>query len=212
MKQVWSVVIVMILLGSLLAGCEDKQEGIEVDTEEAVMEEASLAGKRVVMIIAPQDFRDEELIEPQGVLHERGAEVKVASRSMEIAKGMLGAQVKPDILVGDIKPGDWDAIILVGGGGSSVYWDDSLVHSMLKEAVKQDKIVGAICIAPVTLANAGILSGKKATVYSSETQRLKDKGVECTGKDVERDDNLITASGPKAAKGFGEAIAGALAD
>ena len=212
MKRAWSVVIVMILLGSLLAGCKDEQEGIEVDTEETVTEEASLAGKRVVMIIAPQDFRDEELIEPQEVLYDRGAEVKVASKSLETAKGMLGAQVKPDMLVSDIKVEDWDAIILVGGGGSGVYWDDSLVHSMLKEAVKQDKIVGAICIAPVTLANAGVLSGKKATVYSSETQRLKDKGAEFTGKDVVRDGNLITASGPKAAKCFGEAIAGALAE
>ena len=204
--------MVMILLGALFAGCKDQQEGIEADTEETVTEEASLAGKRVVMIIAPQEFRDEELIEPQEVLYDRGAEVKVASKSLETAKGMLGAQVKPDMLVSDVKPANWDAIILVGGGGSSVYWNDSLVHSMLKEAVKQDKIVGAICIAPVTLANAGILSGKKATVYSSETQKLKDKGAECTGNDVERDGNLITASGPKAAKGFGEAIAGALAE
>jgi protease I len=212
MKQAWSVVFVMILLGSLFAGCRDEQEGVGVDTEEAVTQEASLAGKRVVMIIAPQDFRDEELIEPQEILYDRGAQVKVASKSPETAKGMLGAQVKPDMLVSDIKVEDWDAIILVGGGGSSVYWDDSLVHSMLKEAVKQDKIVGAICIAPVTLANAGILSGKKATVYSSETQKLEDKGAECTGKDVERDGNIVTASGPPAAKWFGEAIAKALAE
>jgi protease I len=212
MKRVLSFIVAAILLASLFGGCKDQQEGTEVDTEEAVMEEASLAGKRVVMIIAPQDFRDEELIEPQGVLYDRGAEVKVASKSLETAKGMLGAQVKPDMLVSDIKVEDWDAIILVGGGGSTVYWDDSLVHSMLNEAVKQNKIVGAICIAPVTLAKAGILSGKKATVYSSETQKLKDKGAECTGKDVERDGNTITASGPPAAKEFGETIARALAE
>lgn len=212
MKQVLSIMVAAILLGLLFTGCKEKQEGIEVVQEESAAEAKSLTGKRVVMIIAPQDFRDEELIEPQGVLYDRGVEVKVASASLEIAKGMLGAQVKPDLLVSDIKVEDWDAIILVGGGGSSVYWDDPFVHSMLNEAVKQNKIVGAICIAPVTLANAGILVGKKATVYSSETQKLVDKGAECTGKEVQIDGNIITASGPPAAKGFGEAIAEALSE
>jgi protease I len=83
---------------------------------------------------------------------------------------------------------------------------------MLNEAVKQNKIVGAICIAPVTLANAGILSGKRAAVSISERQQLADKGAECTFKDVQRDGNIITASGPPAAKGFGEAIAEALSE
>lgn len=212
MKQVWAVVTVIILLGSLFAGCKDQQEGTEADTEEAVMEEASLAGKRVVMIIAPQDFRDEELIEPQEVFYDRGAEVKVASKSLETAKGMLGAQVKPDMLVSDIKVEDWDAIVLIGGTGSSVYWEDSTVHALLNRAVEQDRVVGAICIAPVTLANAGILSGKKATVSDSEKQKLVDKGAEYTGKGVQRDGNTITASGPPAAKEFGKTIAEALAE
>ena len=212
MKRVLSFIVAVILLASLFAGCKEKQEGIEVGEDEAAMESKSLTGKRVVMIIAPEGFRDEELIEPQGILYDRGAEVKVASKSLETAKGMLGVQVKPDLLVSDIKVEEWDAIILVGGAGSGVYWDDSLLHSMLNEAVKQNKIVGAICIAPVTLANAGILAGKKATVYSSETQKLVDKGAECTGKDVERDGNVITASGPPAAKRFGEALAEALSE
>lgn len=210
MKQVVLVIGVLILLGALLVGCKEKKEEVSIPKEEVAKEEKALAGTKVVMIIAPENFRDEELIEPQGVLTEKGAAVKVACASLETVKGMLGAQVKPDMLVSDIKPEDWDAIILVGGTGSSVYWDDSSVHSLLNEAVKQNKIVGAICIAPVTLANAGILSGKKATVYQSEAQKLKDKGAEYTGEGVQRDGNVITASGPPAAKEFGNAIAEAL--
>lgn len=194
----------------VLAGCKEKTEEVPAVKEEPVKEEKALAGKRVVMIIAPENFRDEELIEPQNVLTGQGAEVKVASVSTETAKGMLDAQVKPDLLVNDLKPQEWDAIILVGGTGASVYWEDTLVHSMLNEAIKQNKIVGAICIAPVTLANAGILSGKKATVYPSEEGKLNDKGAECTGKRVERDGNIITASGPPAAREFGNVIAQAL--
>jgi protease I len=211
MRRIFLPIIMLAVIGALLVGCKEKKEEVQIPKEE-VTEEKILAGKKIVMIIAPQNFRDEELLQPKGILTEKGAEVAVASASMETCKGMLGVEVKPDMLTSEIKPEDWDAIILIGGTGASHYWDDLSVHSMLNEAVRQNKIVGAICIAPVTLANAGILSGKKATVFSSETQKLADKGAECTGKDVERDGNIITASGPQAAKEFGNAVARALTE
>ncbi len=210
MKRISLVVGLLVFAAPIFGGCKEKAKESPAVEEETVKEEKVLTGKRVVMIIAPENFRDEELIEPQDVLVEKGAEVKVAGLSLDVAKGMAGVRVKPDLLVGNIKPADWDAIILVGGSGASVYWEDSSVHSLLKEAVKQSKIIGAICIAPVTLANAGILSGKKATAYKSEEGKLKDKGASCTGKDVERDGKVITANGPSAARRFGESIAQAL--
>jgi len=210
MKKILFVIGLSIFATALLTGCKEKAEETPVLREESQEVEKPLTGKKVVMIIAPQDFRDEELIEPQDVLVEKGALVKVACASLEVYKGMLGAQVKPDMLISDIKPEDWDAIILVGGSGANVYWEDSTVHLLLKQAVAQKKIVGAICIAPVTLANAGVLSGKKATVYPSEEGKLKDKGAEFTGSSVERDGKIITASGPAAARDFGNAIAQAL--
>lgn len=212
MKKVFLVIGALVLMGALFVGCKEKKEEVPLLQEEIAKEEKALVRKKVVMIIAPENFRDEELLEPKAILTEKGAEVKVACASLEIAGGMLGAEVKPDMLISDIKPDQWDAIILIGGTGAKVYWDDSTVHSLLNEAVKRNKIVGAICIAPVTLANAGILSGKKATVFGSEEGKLKDKGAECTGKDVQRDGNIITASGPPAAKEFGNAIAQALVE
>jgi protease I len=212
MKRIFLTISMLVVIAVLIMGCKEKSEIPKEAGKEEVTAEKTLSGKKIVMIIAPQNFRDEELFEPKQILTEKGAEVKVASASLETAGGMLGAEVNPDMLISDIKPDQWDAIILIGGTGSSVYWDDSSIHSMLNEAVKQNKIVGAICIAPVTLANAGILSGKKATVFSSEVQKLKDKGAECTGKDVERDGNIITATGPQAAREFGNAIAQALTE
>jgi protease I len=204
MKKISLMIGLTILAIPLLGGCQEKND------QTPSVEEKALAGKKVVMIIAPQNFRDEELIEPQDVLTEQGVEVRTASSSLAVSKGMMGVQVKPDMLIGDIKPEDWDAIILVGGSGANVYWEDSTVHSLLRAAENENKIIGAICIAPVTMANAGILSGKKATVFASEEGKLKDKGAECTGRSVERDGSLITANGPKAAREFGNAIAQAL--
>ena len=55
-------------------------------------------GKKAVMIIAQNDFRDEELLKPKEILEKNGAAVTVASSSLKESTGMLGAKVKPDIL------------------------------------------------------------------------------------------------------------------
>jgi protease I len=168
--------------------------------------------KNAVMIIAQENFRDEELFRPKDVLEENGIEVKVASTSLRKASGMLGGAFKPDMLVNEINPGDFAAIIFVGGSGASQYWNDPLAHKLAQEASSQGKIVAAICIAPVTLANAGILKGRRATVWPSEGKALEQKGAQYSGKPVEVDGNIITASGPEAAVSFAHEIARQIGD
>jgi len=170
----------------------------------------TLQGKSILMIIAHRDFRDEEYKEPRRIFEARGATVTVASSSLEVAKGMLGAQVKPDLLLKDVTVADYDAIVFVGGSGAREYWDDPVAHTVAQEAVAQGKVLAAICIAPATLAKAGVLKGKKATVFSSEVKALEAGGANYTGASVERDGLIITANGPKAATRFAEEIAKAL--
>lgn len=167
---------------------------------------AKLTGKRAVMIIAERNFRDEELLEPKAELEKEGVKVDIASTAAKQARGMLGATVAPDKLVSDINVADYDAIIFVGGSGAGQYWNDPAAHSLAKEAAGSGKILGAICIAPVTLANAGVLMGKKATCWPSERQALKDMAANYTGKRVEVDGNIITADGPGSAAEFGKAL------
>jgi len=170
-----------------------------------------LAGKKVVMIIASQKFRDEELAEPRAVLSEQGATVTLASSSLTEATGMLGAEAKADVLVEQVKTADYDAIVFVGGSGASEYFTDPKAHELCKSAVAEGKLLCAICIAPGTLANAGVLEGKRATIWKGTAELLKKSGATYTGKDVEIDGKIITAAGPEAAGSFGRAIADALA-
>lgn len=170
-----------------------------------------MSGLKAVMIIAEKNFRDEELQKPKEILEKYGAKMIIASSKIDVVIGMLGMNVKPDILISEIKVEEYDAIIFVGGSGASQYWNDPIAHSIAKEAIKKDKILCAICIAPVTLANAGVLNGKKATVWPSEAERIKNMGAIYTGANVEIDGKIITANGPAAAEEFGEAIAKALA-
>ena len=170
----------------------------------------SLQGKNILMIIAHQNFRDEEYKEPRQVFEAKGATITIASSSLETAKGALGAQVKPDLLLKDVAVGNYDAIVFVGGSGAQEYWNDPVAHAIAQEAVAQGKVLAAICIAPTTLAKAGVLNGKNATVFSSEAEALKAGGANYTGASVERDGLIITADGPQAATKFAEEIATAL--
>jgi len=166
--------------------------------------------KKVVMIIAQENFRDEELFVPKEILEQNGIEVQIASTSLNPAKGALGGKAQVDILVRDIDMKNFTALIFVGGSGAAQYWDDLLVHKLIKDALALERVVAAICIAPVTLAKAGILKGRRATVFSSEAAQLKANGANYTGTGVEKDGKIITASGPAAAKDFGEEILKAL--
>ncbi|UCC66012.1 MAG: DJ-1/PfpI family protein [Deltaproteobacteria bacterium] len=158
------------------------------------------------MVIGHSGFRDEELARPKAILEEAGYQVSVASSSLKEAKGMLGARVKPQILLGDVKVADYEAVIFVGGIGAQEFWHDPVAHHLAQEAVSQGKILGATCIAPVILANAGVLRGKKATVWASEEAKLRKKGGQYTGKMVEVDGLIVTATGPRAAEAFEKEI------
>jgi protease I len=166
--------------------------------------------KKAVMIIAQDGFRDEELLLPKEVLDKNGIEVKIASSSLTQAKGMLGARIKPDVLIQDVNARDYDAIVFIGGAGASQYWDDPLAHKLAQDALNTNRILAAICIAPVTLARAGVLRGKHATVWASEAGQLKAGGASYTGRNVERDGNVITASGPSAAAEFAQELVKAM--
>jgi len=84
-----------------------------------------------------------------------------------------------------------------------------------QETVSQNRVLASICISPVILAKAGVLEGRKATVWSSVMDRssvriLKDNGTIYQDEDVVVDGKIITGNGPAAAKEFGQAIVEAL--
>ena len=170
-----------------------------------------LDGKKAVFIIAPKDFRDEELAAPSAVLKGKGCEVAVACSSVGPATGMRGAKVTPDMALKDVKVADYHAVVFVGGMGARVYFDDPTAHALTKAAVAQGKVLGAISMAPSILARAGLLRGKRATALRSQRVELRRRGARWSHRAVERHGLIVTANGPGAARRFGEALAVALA-
>jgi len=168
-------------------------------------------GKKVALIIPSTAFRDDELIETKRVLEMAGAETVVASSKRGIIRGMLGNMVEAKVLLSGLRVDDYDAIVFIGGPGVVEYFDDATAKSIARNATTQRKVLAAISAAPTILANAGALTGRRATAFMSEKERLQQGGAVFTGTGLERDAFIITCSGPAAAPQFGRAIAEALA-
>ncbi|MCX7910647.1 MAG: DJ-1/PfpI family protein, partial [Endomicrobia bacterium] len=95
---------------------------------------------KIAMIIAKNNFRDEEYLKPKEVFIKAGFIVETFSSSLGIAKGMLGATVEVDKVLSELKVEEYDAVVFVGGVGSSEYWNDSLAHKIAQEAVSKNKV------------------------------------------------------------------------
>ncbi len=194
--------IVLIASVTILAGCVGKEEVTPSTPKSSVIEGGE---KNILMVIAPEDFRDEELFVPTRIFEEKGAKVTIASTSTAVAKGMLGETVKPDLTISDVKVEDYDAFVIVGGTGSKKYlWADEELRAVVKKAYNGDKILAAICFAPVVLANAGILDGKEATVFPDRgaIDELKKAGAIYVDKSVVVSDRIITAKFTDSAEEF----------
>jgi protease I len=164
----------------------------------------------VLMVIAKENFRDEELFVPKKMFEENGIKVTVASTVTSTVTGMLKGKIKPDVLLNDVEVEDYDAVVFVGGVGAQMYYDDETAHNIARDAAEQDKVLSAICIAPNILAKAGVLKDKNATCWDSAI--LKEMGAKHQRENVVTDGKIITANGPDAAGEFAEAILKTLSD
>ena len=163
---------------------------------------------KILMIVAHKNFRDEELFIPKEMLETAGHEVVITSLSRMEATGMLGAKVMPTMAVHEANISFFDAIVVVGGSGSPTLAKSEDVLKLLQSAQKQGKIISAICLGPIALARAGILTGRKATIFKTDDsfKALKEGGATYTGEDVTVDGKLVTACGPQAANEFAAAL------
>jgi len=172
--------------------------------------------KRILIVIAPMNFRDEELSEPIKYLEKAGVLFDIISTRPGLAVGMLGGKVLVEKTIQDINQAGISAyagILIVGGGGSPEFlWDNAELTSLVQEFDRQEKIISAICLSSVVLAGAGVLKGKVATVWNDDAAiaRLREGGATFKPEPIVTDGRIITANGPPAAAGFGEKIAKAV--
>ena len=165
--------------------------------------------KKVVFIIASEGFQPVEYGIPKKLLEQAGITVITASNVSHPAVAKDGSTASVDCLIKDIPLQEVTGIFLIGGPGALEHLNTAEVHRLLLEAKSKNKKIGAICISPRILAEAGILENKQATGWNGDNELqgiFKKYGVHYKPQDVVRDDSIITATGPDAAREYGEQI------
>ena len=170
---------------------------------------------KILIAVAPEKFRDEELAVPVAAFRKAGIAFDIASTCRGTCLGMLGAKTTATLTFEEVDPNQYDGLVIVGGSGSQTHlWNNARLVHLVKQFHESRKVVAAICLAPVVLARAGILKGKKATYFESpdSTREMKGGGAVPVKKPVVVDGYIITANGPSAAQEFADSILRKLAE
>lgn len=174
--------------------------------------------KKMLIVIAPENFRDEELFEPVKILEENGIEYEIISTEKGRFRGMLGGYATATGTIDETlehlekRKGmkHYGGLMIIGGSGSRDYlWNDRKLYDIVSLFDKENMPEGAICLSPVVLARAGVLIGRHAAVWpDDEAVREMEKHMAIYEKaPVVSDGRFITANGPQAAEEFGKRMA-----
>jgi len=156
--------------------------------------------KKVLIPLAP-GFEEIETITVVDILRRSGARVYIAGLVDGAIEGSRGIKLIADGSIDKINIEQFDLIVLHGGQpGTNNLGNDPRVISLLKTMGDQNKLIGAICAAPIILEKNGLLKKIKRTSHSSvKKELLGDFYIE---ERVVVDNNIITSRSPGTAMEF----------
>jgi 4-methyl-5(b-hydroxyethyl)-thiazole monophosphate biosynthesis len=153
---------------------------------------------RLIVPLA-EGFEEIEAIAVIDILRRANIKVDVVGVEDEVVAGRNGIKVLCDKIITDVKPEDYDGIVLPGGNpGYKNLENNQQVINIIKSLNGRGKLVAAICASPTILEKIGILEDKKATCYPT----MKDKIKNFVNERVVVDKNIITSQGPGTAIEF----------
>src|SRR3989339_1529948 len=129
---------------------------VEIISAEATTEAEvpSVAGKKVLLVVAPTKFDDKEFAAVKKSFEEAGLEITVSATS-KTAYGAFGARANCDLLLQKANAADYDAIVFIGGPGVTAYNRSETATGVIAKAVKEGKVIGGLSLAPLTPGNGG---------------------------------------------------------
>ena len=166
----------------------------------------NLIKKSVLLVLAADDFNEQEYLTVKTIFEREGFKVFIASDSNSLCTGNKGMKVRPDVSFFNMRANNFSALVIIGGGGIKRYWGNQNLHTLVNAFYNAGKIVSAICGAPVVLASAGILYEKEAACYPENKKDLEREGAVYNDSPVLVRKNIITAQGPAAAEDFVRAV------
>jgi len=169
----------------------------------------SLQGCRVAILVEDL-YQDQEVWYPYYRLTEAGAEAVFVGTGKADYKSKHGYPVKAHVAADKVSADEFDAVIVPGGYAPDILRRHAAVITLVKEADRQGKVIGAICHAGWVLCSAGILKGRTATCFSAIKDDVVNAGATYVDQAVVHDGNLITSRTPDDLPAFMRAIIEAL--
>jgi 4-methyl-5(b-hydroxyethyl)-thiazole monophosphate biosynthesis len=156
--------------------------------------------KRVLVPLA-EGFEELEAVTVIDILRRAGVEVVVASLGESPVTGSHGIRLAADTPLAALVEQDFDMVALPGGmPGAEHLKKDARVAEIARRLAAKGRPVAANCAAPMVLAAAGLLDGRRATSYPGF---LKDASkTTVTDEAVVVDGGMITSRGPGTALDF----------
>ena len=161
---------------------------------------AELKGKKIAFLAAEM-FEEVELTEPWKALEKAGADLDLVSLEDGEVQGFnhydKAGSFKVDKTVEEANASDYDALVLPGGVGNpdNLRQDENAVR-FVRDFFEQGKPVGAICHAPWTLVEAGVVRGRTLTSFPSLQTDVRNAGGNWVDEEVHVDNGLVTSRKP----------------
>src|SRR3954451_7873868 len=172
---------------------------------------ADLTGKTIAFLVAGEGIEQVELTEPWNAVEDAGG----AARLLSPQPGKVQAfhpldkadTFAVDAVVADADPSSYDGLVLPGGVANpdALRMDEDAV-AFVREFMQSERPVAAICHAPWTLAEAGVVHGRRMTSWPSLRTDLRNAGAEWVDEEVVVDGNLVTSRKPDDLPAFNEAL------
>jgi protease I len=164
------------------------------------MAEGRLQGRKVA-VLATDGFEQVELTKPVEALKQAGAEVHVVSPKSGQIQGYnhhdKGDQIPVDRELAQADASDYDGLVLPGGviNPDQLRLEEQAID-FIRDFVRAEKPIAAICHGPWTLIDAGGVDGKRMTSWPSLKTDLRNAGAEWVDQEVVVDGGLVTSRNP----------------
>jgi protease I len=167
---------------------------------------------RKIAIMLDREYQELEVWYPYYRLKEEGAAVTlVAPKAGQIYPSKLGYPCTSDAAAGDVKGGDFDAVVVPGGWCPDFMRRDESMIRFIQQCAEAKIVLAAICHGGWMLCCTGALKGKRATSFVAIKHDMINAGANWVDQECVVDGNLITARKPDDLPAFCAAIIKALA-
>lgn len=160
----------------------------------------------MLYLMLAEGFEETEAIAVLDVI--RRADLKIRTVGVTddyFVTGSHGLCVKVDIPISKTDKNNIDGIILPGGmPGTLNLQKNEKVVELIKHCNSENKLIAAICAAPMILGELGILKGRNVTCFPGYEDSLD--GANVSDDYTVIDKNIITARGAGVSMRFGAAI------